>query len=154
MAHKQVPSLAAHLFPLSPADLLRRAGVCSVTCPVCLFATPWTVARQDPLSTGFSRKEYWSGLPFPLPGDLPDPGIKQTLVSCIAGRFFTTEPPLQRGRRGDVKHQLSKGGVQGSLYQLLTGRIGKMGHFPEPQFFHSKTGHSWVTGRRQPGCLE
>ena len=41
-----------------------------------LFATPGTVARQAPLSMGFSRQEYWSGLPFPPPGDLPNPGIK------------------------------------------------------------------------------
>ena len=41
-----------------------------------LFATPWTVARQAPLSMGFSRQEYWSGLPCPLPGDLPDPEIE------------------------------------------------------------------------------
>ena len=41
-----------------------------------LFATPWTVARQAPLSMGSSREEYWSGLPFPSPRDLPDPGIK------------------------------------------------------------------------------
>ena len=41
-----------------------------------LFATPWTVAHQTPLSMGFSRQEYWSGLPFPSPGDLPDPEIK------------------------------------------------------------------------------
>ena len=40
------------------------------------FATPWTVARQAPLSMGFPRQEYWSGLPFPPPGDLPDPGIE------------------------------------------------------------------------------
>ena len=43
---------------------------------VCLFAILWTVACQDPLSMGFSRKEYWSGLPFPSPGALPDPGIE------------------------------------------------------------------------------
>ena len=43
---------------------------------VWLFATPWTVAYQAPPSMGFSRQEYWSGLPFPTPGDLPDPGIK------------------------------------------------------------------------------
>ena len=42
------------------------------------FATPWTVACQAPLSRGFSRQEYWSGLPFPSPGDLPDLGIKPT----------------------------------------------------------------------------
>ena len=41
-----------------------------------LFATPWTVACQAPLSMEFSRQEYWSGLPFPSPGDLPDPGIE------------------------------------------------------------------------------
>ena len=43
---------------------------------VCLFATPWTVAKQAPLSMGFPRQEYWSGLPYPSPGDLPEPGIK------------------------------------------------------------------------------
>ena len=41
-----------------------------------LFATPWTVAYQAPQSMGFSRQESWSGLPFPSPGDFPDPGIK------------------------------------------------------------------------------
>ena len=41
-----------------------------------LFATPWTVAYQALLSMGFSRQEYWSGVPFPFPGDLPDPGIE------------------------------------------------------------------------------
>ena len=55
-----------------------------------LFASPWTVARQSPLLIGFPRQEYWSGLPFPSPGDLPDPGIKP--VFFIAGGFFTTEP--------------------------------------------------------------
>ena len=55
------------------------------------FATPWTVAHQAPLSMGFSRQEYWSGLPFPS-GDLPDPGIKST-SPALGGMFFTTEPP-------------------------------------------------------------
>ena len=50
-------------------------------------ATPWTVAHQAPLSMGFSRQEYWSGLPLPSPGDLPDRDWTQD--SCIAGRFFT-----------------------------------------------------------------
>ena len=47
----------------------------SISC-VRFFVTPWTVACQAPLSMGFPRQEYWSGLPFPSPGDLPDPGIK------------------------------------------------------------------------------
>ena len=53
---------------------------------------PWTAACQAPPSMGFSRQEYWSGLPFPSPGDLPDPGIKP-MAPALAGRFFNTEPP-------------------------------------------------------------
>ena len=58
---------------------------------VWLFATLGIVARQAPLSMGFSRQEYWSGVPFPTPEDLPSPGIEPpTLVSpALAGRFFT-----------------------------------------------------------------
>ena len=57
--------------------------------------TPWTVARQAPLSMGYSRQEYWSGLPCPPPEDLPNPWIEPgvSCSSCTAGRFFTTEPP-------------------------------------------------------------
>ena len=56
-----------------------------------LFVTPWTVAHQAPLSMEFSRQEYWLGLPFPSPGDIPDPGIELTSPT-LAGGFFTTEP--------------------------------------------------------------
>ena len=61
---------------------------------VWLFATLWTVVCQSPLSMGFSRQEYWSGLPSPPPEDLCDPGIEHTfLVSpALAGRFLTVEP--------------------------------------------------------------
>ena len=60
-----------------------------------LFATLWAVAHQAPLSTGFPRPEYWSGFPFPSPGDLPDPGIKPVSLKspALAGGFFITEPP-------------------------------------------------------------
>ena len=66
----------------------------SLTC-VQLFVTPWTAAHQAPLSVGFPRQEYWSGLPFPSPGDLPDPGIepRSPVSPVLAGRFFTTAPP-------------------------------------------------------------
>ena len=57
-----------------------------------LFATPWTVAYQAPLSMGFSRQEYWSGLPFPSPGDLPDPGIELGSPKLEADAL-TSEPP-------------------------------------------------------------
>ena len=56
-----------------------------------LFATPWTVAYQAPLSMGFSRQEYWSGLPFPFPGDLPDPGIEPGSPTLEADSL-TSEP--------------------------------------------------------------
>ena len=56
-----------------------------------LFETLWTVARQAPLSMRFFRQEYWNGLLFPSPGNLPDPGI-EPMSSALAGRFFTTEP--------------------------------------------------------------
>ena len=56
------------------------------------FATPWTLDHQAPLSMGFTRQEYWSWLPFPSPGDLPDQGIAP-VSPAVTGRFFTTEPP-------------------------------------------------------------
>ena len=61
-----------------------------------LLVTLWTVAPQAPLSLGFSRQEYWSGLPFPSPGDLPDPGIEpeSLMFPALAGRFFTTSATL------------------------------------------------------------
>ena len=59
-----------------------------------LFAALWTVALQAPLSMGFSRQEYWSALPCPPPGDLPDPGIKPSPVSsALQEDSFTTEQP-------------------------------------------------------------
>ena len=57
-----------------------------------LFATPWTVAHRTPLSIGFSRQEFWSGLPFPFPGDLPDPGIEPRCPALQADAL-TSEPP-------------------------------------------------------------
>ena len=55
------------------------------------FGTPWSLACQALLPLGFLRQEYWSGLPFPFPGDLPNPGIEPTFPSLVGG-FFTTEP--------------------------------------------------------------
>ena len=57
-----------------------------------LFATPWTVAHQAPPFMGFSRQEYWSGLPFPSPGHLPDPGIEPRSPALQADAL-TSEPP-------------------------------------------------------------
>ena len=95
---KQVMDLINRL----PAGNRWSSSLCHTQSLIQLFATPWTVAHQFTVgyslnsmenSIEFSRQEYWSGLPFPTPGDLPDPGIEFTfLVSpALAGRLFTTE---------------------------------------------------------------
>ena len=63
--------------------------------PVGLSATPWTVARQAPLSMEFSKQEYWSGLPFPPPGDLLNSRIKPECLAspALTGGFFIIGPP-------------------------------------------------------------
>ena len=63
-----------------------------------LFATPWTVAHQASLSMEFSRQEYWSRLPFPTPGDLPDPGIEPTSLASAALQEYSFDTP----RVGDM----------------------------------------------------
>ena len=58
-----------------------------------LFVTPWTVAYQAPPSVGFSRQEYWSGLPFASPGDLPNPGIEPGWSPTLQADALPSEPP-------------------------------------------------------------
>ena len=71
-----------------------------------LFATPWTVAYQAPPSMGFSRQECWSGLPFPSPGDLPDPGIEPGSPALLADALLSEPPGKPQGSCG-VWHQLN-----------------------------------------------
>ena len=97
--HWSVYSASDALEPLSPS------GACwdhdswlqctQLLSYVPIFETSWTVAHEALLSMEFSRQEYWSGLPFPTSGDLPDPGFKSLSPAspALAGRFFTTEPP-------------------------------------------------------------
>ena len=68
---------------------------CCLVTQLCLtlLETPWTVAHQVPLSMGFSRQEYWNGLPSPTPGDFPNPRI-QLPSPILAGRFFTILTPV------------------------------------------------------------
>ena len=79
---------------ISSSSLPHWHHACVLSC-VWLFETLWTVAPQAPLSMEVFRQEYWSELPLPIPGDLPQPGIKpSSLVSlALAGRFFTSELP-------------------------------------------------------------
>ena len=88
-----------------------------------LFETPWTVAYQAPPSMGFSRQEYWSGLPFPSPGDLPNPGIEPRSPTFQADAL-TSEPPGK-------PHTITRN----SQTELEYGRTSKFLHniFPERQ---------------------
>ena len=87
-----LPSMGSHRVGHDWSDLAAAAVcVCTHTLShVQLFVISWTVAHRAPLSLGFSRQEYWSGLPFPSPRDLPDPGIEP--LSLVSFRFFTTVP--------------------------------------------------------------
>ena len=83
-------------FPTGQRDLIShvvKVKVKSLSC-VRLFVTPWAIAYQAPPSIGFSRQEYWSGLPFPSPGDLPDSGIEPRSPALQADAL-TSEPPVK-----------------------------------------------------------
>ena len=89
------------------------------------FATPWTIARQAPLSVEFSKQECWSGLPFPSSGNLPDPGIEpgslalqaDSLPSELLGKpSFTGEENEAKRQRGTQLCTASPGGHTGSLH--------------------------------------
>ena len=97
-----------------------------------LFVTLWTVAYQVPLSMGFSRQEYWSGLPCPLPGDLPNSGTKPTSLTplALAGGFFTTSATwgvLQNHKDGEIG---SKDVLPKVIIDTLTHPVVPSGHFP------------------------
>ena len=97
--------------------------------PVWLFVTPWTIAHQAPLTMGFSRQEYWSGLPFPPPGYLPNLGIQLTSPASpeLAGIFFTTSIPLEKAMapHSSVLAQRIPGtGEPGGLPFLGSHRVG------------------------------
>ena len=90
-------------------------GLCLHTqsCPT--FCNPMDYSPQVPLSVGFLRQEYWSGLLFPPPGDLPDPEIKPTSLA-LAGGCFTTEPPVKSILKDSVQYQFSHSVTSDSLW--------------------------------------
>ena len=119
---------------------------CSVASVVSDFAALWTVAHQAPLSTGFSRREYWSRLPFSPPGDPPDPGIEPvSLVSpALAGGFFTTNatwethatpPPSENESLQPQPHPFYPGG------HLLPLRVGFLLFICSCSWFHCRNLH-------------
>ena len=120
-----------------------------------LFATLWTVARQAPLFMGFSRQEYWSGLPFPPPGDFPDPwkmgmGPVSLTSPALAGEFFTTSATWEPHRGlGASAWQLSgKGSTCHHRRHGFDSWSGKIPHAAvEPKPVHQR----WSLGAF-PGC--
>ena len=98
-----VPSL---LFGLrSNYGMVKERKVKSFS-PVQLFMTPWTVAYQAPLSMEFSRQEYWSGLPFPSPDDLPDPGIEPR-YHTLQANALPSKPPGKQNTGKSVYYHIS-----------------------------------------------
>ena len=101
-----------------------------------LFVTLWTVVHQAPPSMGFSKQEYWSGLPFPSPGDLPDPGIKPRSPAMQAGALTSEPPGKPRSFKGAFKVVilllLFCGGNSGSRF--LSFLISFRGPTPIPSF--------------------
>ena len=90
--HNRFNILMKLIVYLREETMSRVCAVCQVALVTSDSVTPWTVACQAPLSMGFSRQEYWSGLPCLPPGDLPDPGIElvSLMSPVLADRFFTT----------------------------------------------------------------
>ena len=105
------PSCILYGIPLFPCKLIRylkwRSESCSV---VWLFVTPWTIAPQAPRSMEFSRQEYWSGLPCPSPGDLPDPEIKPG-SSTLQADSLPSEPPGKPNKVAIICYLLFKGNI-------------------------------------------
>ena len=106
-----------------PAKLLSHVRLCE---------TLWTLAHQAPVSQGFSRQEYWSGLPCFPPGDLPNPGIEpMSLMSpVLTGRFFTTSATWEthsvHGGIVKCRSQFSRPGVEPSIFKRLPREIRHM----------------------------
>ena len=84
-----------------------------------LFVTPWTVAHQTPLSMGFSRQEYWSGLLFPSPENLPDPGIEPRSPALKAGSLPSEPPGNPLSLRGGEKYTWELLSIRGNYLPHL-----------------------------------
>ena len=91
-------------------------GCCLVAVMSDSFATPWAVACQVPLSMGFPRQEYWRGLPFASPGDLPNPRMSP-VSPALAGGFFTVEPPGKPVKLVQRKYNFEMERLSGFLHK-------------------------------------
>ena len=103
--------------PLSSSAQLDSGGAGGLVAKLCLtLATPWTVDRQAPLSISFPRQEYWSGLPFPSPGDLSDPGIEPGSPALQVGSLLS-EPAGKTLDFNPKSKNKGQGGEEGALPQ-------------------------------------
>ena len=111
-----------------------RACVPSHFSRVRLFVTLRTVARQAPLSMGFSRQEYWGGLPFPFPRDIPDPGVEpQSLMSpALAGKFFTLSTAWE-ARNCIAEMLMNLPGVKQTKSRAISWKILPQSPIPHPK---------------------
>ena len=105
MRCKSVKDCSIHVHERISFPMISVCVLSHFSC-VHLLAIPWTVAHQPPLSMGFSRQEYWSGLPFPSPGGLPEPRDQTRIsyTSRIGNGFFTTSATLSPDLTSDHKH--------------------------------------------------
>ena len=112
---------------------INRTGMCMPS-HVRLSATPWTVACQAPLSAGFYRQEYWSRLPFPSPGDLPDQGLNLCLLSLLRWQVdgcslalsvavVSTQHPTFKNKKQETQGFCTREGSEGPCFQILTSTV-------------------------------
>ena len=130
--------------PRVHACMLRRVRLC---------VTPWTIAFQAPLSMGFSRQEYWSGLPFPTPREFPDSGIKSVSVAspALAGGFFTTSATCGEGsgtplQCSCLENPMDGGAWWAAVYGVAQSRAGL-------KWLSSSSSSAYVSMLLSPFCF-
>ena len=123
----------------TPVLFLFDPGHVCVLSRLQVFATPWTIAHQAPLSMEFSRQEYWSGSLFPIPGDLPNPGIEPK-SPALAGGFFTISAPWEApGRSSQRVDKTGAWGLCQARFESL------LSHFPAVWFQASERKPLWAS---------
>ena len=143
----------AVLFHMLSAEMLGWlcCAVLSRFSYVWLFVTLWTVAHQAPLSMGFSRQEYWNGLPCPPPGHLLDPGIHTVSLKspALAGRLFTTSATweaLQKQKaRISSKLWFPRSGKSGEGQDLDRAEKGNRKNLPQDRIIRGRIQKCWLS---------
>ena len=110
--------------------------------------SPWTIAHQAPLTMGFSRQEYWRGLPFPFPGDLPDPKpTSPESISCFAGKLFTAEYTANQAASAFLQFSQDSGNCKTKAHYevIVSSQPIKDRDGPLPTCLQQQFSHSWKT---------